>query len=395
LCWHNEDDELQRKNRVACLTSRRYDEAVGFTIMYIDFRGVQMTEKQAQALSADDRWTALVKRSPQPDNQFLYAVTTTGIYCRPTCSSRLPNRENVRFFNHAEEAQQAGFRACKRCRPDLVENPDAIRTAVLQACAIMDNAETRPTLSELSKAVNVSPFHFQRQFKQIIGVTPKQYFMQKRLQRVQSNLKAGDTVTEAIYDAGFSSSTPFYQQSKRSLGMSPSSFKNGGIGSSIFYAIRETHLGWLLVAATETGVCAIEFGSSHSDLDASLRSRFPQAEIIAGHPVYENWVQSVLSYLDHPQSGLDLPLDIRGTAFQRRVWQALREIPIGETISYTELARRVGHPKAVRAAAGACASNKIAIAVPCHRVVRSDGSLSGYRWGIERKRELLEREKEA
>jgi AraC family transcriptional regulator, regulatory protein of adaptative response / methylated-DNA-[protein]-cysteine methyltransferase len=354
-----------------------------------------MTDKPNQTILNEQRWTALVERSPQADGQFFYGVTSTGIYCRPTCSSRLPNRENVRFFNHAAEAQQAGFRACKRCRPDLVKNPDAIRTAVLQACAIMDNAETRPTLAELSKAVNLSPFHFQRQFKQLTGVTPKQYFMQKRLQRVQSNLKEGDTVTEAIYDAGFSSSTPFYQQSKQSLGMSPSSFKNGGSGARIFYAIRETHLGWLLVAATETGVCAIEFGDSHSDLEASLHSRFSQAEIIAGHPVYENWVQSVLSYLDHPNSGLNLPLDIRGTAFQQQVWQAVQEIPIGETISYTELARRVGHPKAVRAAAGACASNKIAVAIPCHRVVRSDGSLSGYRWGIERKRKLLEREKEA
>jgi AraC family transcriptional regulator, regulatory protein of adaptative response / methylated-DNA-[protein]-cysteine methyltransferase len=352
-----------------------------------------MNKNQTHPHLFDDRWNALVARSPQANGPFFYGVATTGIYCRPGCASRLPKRDNVRFFDTAEQAAASGFRPCKRCRPDLVENPDPIRAAVLKACAIMDTAETRPTLSELAGAVNLSPFHFQRQFKQITGVTPKQYFMEKRLQRVQSNLRTGDTVTAALYDAGFSSSAPFYQQSKQSLGMKPSSFKNGGGGSRIFYAIRETHLGWLLVAATEVGVCAIEFGDSHADLEASLRSRFPQAEIIAGHPVYQNWVQSIVAYLDRPQSGLDLPLDIRGTAFQRRVWQALREIPIGETISYTELARRVGSPKAVRAAAGACASNKIAVAIPCHRAVRSDGSLSGYRWGIERKQKLLEREK--
>jgi AraC family transcriptional regulator, regulatory protein of adaptative response / methylated-DNA-[protein]-cysteine methyltransferase len=353
-----------------------------------------MTENENLLLTNNDRWNTLVERSPQADGQFLYGVTTTGIYCRPNCASRPPNRENVRFFDNPAQAQQAGFRPCKRCRPDLTENPDGTKSAILQACAIMDNAETRPTLSELAGAVNLSPYHFQRQFKQTIGVTPKQYFMQKRLQRLHSNLEAGDTVTEAIYAAGFSSSAPFYQQAKQSLGMSPSSYKNGGSGSRIFYAIRETHLGWLLVAATETGVCAIEFGDSQPVLDASLRSRFPQAEIIAGHPVYENWVQSILAYLDRPQNDLDLPLDIRGTAFQRQVWQALQQIPRGKTASYTEIARRIGRPKAVRAVAQACAANKIALAIPCHRVVRSNGDLSGYRWGVERKRKLIEKEKE-
>ncbi|HSV86211.1 MAG TPA: bifunctional DNA-binding transcriptional regulator/O6-methylguanine-DNA methyltransferase Ada [Levilinea sp.] len=354
-----------------------------------------MNQNQTHPTLLDSRWKALVERSSQPGEQFFYAVTTTGVFCRPGCASRLPKHQNVRFFDSLLEASQAGFRPCKRCRPDLPENPDASRAAVLTACAIMDSAETRPTLAELAGAVNLSPFHFQRQFKRITGVTPKQYFMEKRLQRVQSNLRTGNTVTGAIYAAGFSSSAPFYQQAKQSLGMRPTSFKNGGSGARIFYAIRETHLGWLLVAATEAGVCAIEFGDSEQGLEDSLRARFPQAEIIANHPIYRGWVHSILAYLDRSETGLDLPLDIRGTAFQRRVWQALQDIPRGETVSYRELARRVGKPAAARAVAGACASNKIAVAIPCHRVVRSDGSLSGYRWGIERKRKLIELEQKA
>jgi AraC family transcriptional regulator, regulatory protein of adaptative response / methylated-DNA-[protein]-cysteine methyltransferase len=363
--------------------------------MYAEFRGKKMTDKPNQTNLSEQRWSALVERSPQSDDPFLYAVITTGIYCRPTCSSRLPNQENVRFFDHAQEAQQAGFRACKRCRPDLLEPPDDTRSAVLKACQMIDTAESPPTLKDLAQSVGLSPYYLQRQFKQIVGVTPKQYAMGRRVQRLQSNLNAGSRITDAIYDAGFDSSAPFYQQSEESLGMTPSTYKNGGSGARIYYAIHESPLGWLLVAVTAVGVCAVEFGDSQPALEASLHSRFPQAEIIPGGSVFEDWVQRILAFLDHPAQSLDLPLDIRGTAFQRRVWLALREIPPGETASYSEVARRIGSPKAVRAVAHACASNKIAVAIPCHRVVRSNGDLSGYRWGIERKRKLLEREQAA
>lgn len=351
-----------------------------------------MNQTQTQPTVLDDRWKTLVERGSQAAGEFFYAVSTTGVFCRPGCASRLPKREHVRFFNSMLEARQAGFRPCKRCRPDLAQNPAEQHAAVLQACALMDAAETRPTLAELARAVHISPFHFQRKFKQATGVTPKQYYMQKRMQRLQTKLQTAGSVTQAIYAAGFSSSAPFYQQSKRSLGMSPSAYKNGGDGSRVFYAIHETQLGWLLVAATEHGVCAIEFGDAEQQLTDSLRTRFPQAELIAGHPIYSGWVQSILAYLDRSATGLDLPLDIRGTAFQRRVWLALQAIPRGETISYGELARRIGQPTAVRAVAGACAANKIAVAIPCHRVVAAHGDLRGYRWGIERKRRLLDLE---
>jgi AraC family transcriptional regulator, regulatory protein of adaptative response / methylated-DNA-[protein]-cysteine methyltransferase len=352
-----------------------------------------MTEKQTQDTISDVRWNILRERSQQIEQPFYYGVTTTGIYCRPHCSSRLPRRENVRFFDTVDEATQAGFRPCKRCRPNLPEQADSTQAAVLQACAIMDNADETPTLAELAGTVGLSPFYFQRQFKRIVGVTPKQYAMEKRKQRIQANLQAGETVTTALYDAGYSSSAPFYNQARQSLGMTPSTYKNGGSGARIHYAIHETRLGWLLVAVTAAGVCAIEFGDSQAQLEASLHTRFPQAEIIPGGSVFDGWVQRILAFLDRPSQALDLPVDVRGTAFQHQVWQALRQIPLGETISYTELARRVGRPKAVRAVARACAVNQVAVVIPCHRVVGASGSLTGYRWGIERKRKLLEQEK--
>jgi AraC family transcriptional regulator, regulatory protein of adaptative response / methylated-DNA-[protein]-cysteine methyltransferase len=352
-----------------------------------------MTEKQTQDTISDLRWNILRERRQQTEQPFYYGVITTGIYCRPNCSSRLPRRENVRFFDTVDEASQAGFRPCKRCRPNLPEQTDSTQAAVLQACVIMDNAEEIPTLAELAGAVGLSPFYFQRQFKSIVGVTPKQYAMEKRKQRIQANLQAGEPVTTALYDAGYSSSAPFYNQARQALGMTPSTYKNGGNGARIHYAIHETRLGWLLVAVTAAGVCAIEFGESQAQLEASLHTRFPQAEIIPGGSVFDGWVQRILAFLDRPSQDLELPVDVRGTAFQHQVWQALRQIPLGETISYTELARRVGRPKAVRAVARACAVNQVAVVIPCHRVVGASGSLTGYRWGIERKRWLIEREK--
>jgi AraC family transcriptional regulator, regulatory protein of adaptative response / methylated-DNA-[protein]-cysteine methyltransferase len=352
-----------------------------------------MTEKQTQDTISDIRWKILLERSQQTEQPFYYGVITTGVYCLPHCSSRLPRRENIRFFDTIDEASHAGFRPCKRCRPDLTEQIDSTQAAVLQACDILDNAEETLSLAELAGTVGLSPFYFQRQFKRIVGVTPKQYAMEKRKQRIQANLQAGEPVTNALYDAGYSSSAPFYNQARQTLGMTPSTYKNGGSGARIHYAIHETRLGWLLVAVTAAGVCAIEFGDSQPQLEASLHTRFPQAEIIPGGSEFDGWVQRILAFLDRPSQALDLPVDVRGTAFQHQVWQALRQIPLGETISYTELARRVGRPKAVRAVARACAVNQVAVVIPCHRVVGASGSLTGYRWGIERKRWLIERER--
>jgi AraC family transcriptional regulator, regulatory protein of adaptative response / methylated-DNA-[protein]-cysteine methyltransferase len=354
-----------------------------------------MIDDQKTDTQSEQRWKVLAARSPEADAPFYYGVTTTGVFCRPGCASRLPQRQHVRFFDSPSAAAAAGFRPCKRCRPDLSQPPDDVRAAVLKACELISAASKPPTLDELARAVGLSPHYFQRRFKGITGVTPRQYAQQIRAQRLQSQLGSSGTVTDAVFDAGYSSSSTFYQQSNEALGMKPSTYKNGGDGARIFFTVRDTSLGWILIAATEIGVCAIEFGDSHPELEASLRARFPLAELIAGHSPYEQWVQSILAYLDRPAADLDLPLDIRGTAFQRQVWTALRQIPLGETISYTELARRIGQPSAVRAAAQACASNKIAVAIPCHRVVRSDGSLSGYRWGLERKRKLIERERDS
>ncbi len=356
-----------------------------------------MTEfKTAPDYSGDEtRWEAVSQRLEQADGAFFYAVRTTGVYCRPSCPSRQPRRENVRFFDSWQEAEQAGFRACKRCNPKSPSLQATHQALILQACQAIDAAETTPTLSALAKTANLSPFYFQRLFKRIVGLSPKQYAMERRLRRVQDQLKPESSVTEAMLEAGFASSSRFYQQTAERLGMNPMNYKNGGRGTQIRYALGQSSLGWVLVASTEKGICCIQLGDDPQELVRILAKRFPQSELKAHDASFESSLRQVLAFLESPRQPWSLPLDIQGTAFQRRVWQVLREIPAGSTLTYAGVAARIGQPKAARAVGSACANNKIAVAIPCHRVVREDGGLGGYRWGLERKQALLDREKEA
>jgi AraC family transcriptional regulator, regulatory protein of adaptative response / methylated-DNA-[protein]-cysteine methyltransferase len=343
----------------------------------------------------DERWAAVARRDRSADGVFYYSVRTTGVYCRPSCSARLAQRENVQFHTTCEEADRAGFRPCKRCRPNGVGFAEQRAAAIARACRLIETAEELPNLAALAKAAGMSRFHFHRIFKAVTGVTPKAYMMAHRTRRVRDELARSDTVTQAIYDAGFNSSGRFYAKSSEILGMTPTTFRSGGTGVSLRFAVGECSLGSVLVATTEKGVCAILLGDNPDALLRDLQDKFPNAHLIGGDPKFEQLVAKVIGFLEAPALGLDLPLDVRGTVFQQRVWQALREIPPGSTESYQTVAERIGMPTAARAVAQACASNKIAVAIPCHRVVRNDGALSGYRWGLERKRALLDREARA
>jgi AraC family transcriptional regulator of adaptative response/methylated-DNA-[protein]-cysteine methyltransferase len=337
----------------------------------------------------------VVARDRNADGQFVYAVTTTGVYCRPACGARTPRPENVRFHATAASAEQAGFRACKRCRPD--QSPPATTHAALvtELCRLIEGAEQEPSLDELARHAHMSRFHLHRVFKSVVGVTPRAYAAAHRAGRLRAELDRGGTVTEAIYEAGYRSSSRFYRESNRILGMTASAYRAGGIHSVIRFAVGECTLGAILVAASERGVCAILMGDDADALMRDLQERFPHAELIGGDAGFEHWVAQVVAFVEAPRLGLDLPLDIRGTAFQQRVWQALREMPAGATATYADIAARIGARGAARAVAQACAANALAIAIPCHRVVRVDGGLAGYRWGIERKQALLEREEES
>jgi AraC family transcriptional regulator of adaptative response/methylated-DNA-[protein]-cysteine methyltransferase len=346
----------------------------------------------ARFVSDDERWEAVRRRDRDADGAFYYSVLTTGVYCRPICAARLPRRENVGFHATCAEAERAGFRPCKRCRPNEAALAERQASAVAKACRSIEQAEEVPSLDTLAEAAGMSRFHFHRVFKAHTGVTPKAYADAHRAERVREELTQSDTVTAAIYGAGFNSNGRFYATSSDLLGMTPTEFRSGGNGAAIRFAVGECSLGSILVAATEKGVCAIQLGDDPEALVRGLQDRFPKARLIGGDATFEQLVARVVALVEAPGNGLDLPLDVRGTAFQRLVWQALRDIPPGSTASYGEIAQRIGRPKAVRAVAQACASNDIAVAIPCHRVVRRDGGLSGYRWGIERKRALLERE---
>jgi AraC family transcriptional regulator, regulatory protein of adaptative response / methylated-DNA-[protein]-cysteine methyltransferase len=353
------------------------------------------TEQQASKVLADPRWAAVVGRDPDADGRFFYSVRTTGVYCRPTCSSRPAKPQNVAFHATAADAERAGFRACRRCKPDQASLAAGHASMVAQLCRYIETVEQPPTLGQLARRAGISAFHLHRVFKSVTGLTPKAYASAHRAQRVQRELQRSDTITNAIYDAGYSSSGRFYEQADQLLGMTPSRYRSGGADTEIRFAIGECSLGSILVASSSRGICSIMIDDDPQALVHELQDRFPKALLVGGDAQFEQSVAKVIGLVEQPKLGLDLPLDLRGTAFQRRVWQALRKIPVGRTVSYSQIARRVGAPKSVRAVAQAVAANKLAVAIPCHRVIRSDGSLSGYRWGVERKRALLDREANA
>lgn len=340
----------------------------------------------------DVRWDAIVRRDPAADGKFYYSVKTTGVYCRPSCASRLPRRENVRFHASCEDAERAGFRACKRCRPGDAAHNNTHTALVAKACQNIATAEELPDLDTLAQTAGLSRFHFHRVFKQITGLTPKAYALAHRAERLRKTLPKRHTVTEAIYEAGFNSNSRFYAKSSQMLGMRPKVFSKGGAGETLRFAVGECSLGSILVASSDKGVCAILLGDDPNELAQNLQDRFPKAQLMGGDRPFERTVAQVIGFVEAPGLGLELPLDLRGTAFQQRVWNALRKIPVGSTTNYSDIARRIGSPKAVRAVAGACAANALAVAIPCHRVLRTDGSLSGYRWGVERKQALLQKE---
>ena len=352
----------------------------------------QLQNRDQLFTSDEDKWQALVEKDPAADGNFCYAVKTTGVYCRPSCLSRVPLRKNVAFFDSPEAAEQAGFRACKRCCPKGLTIAAQRTTAVAKACRAIEAAEELPTLSSVAKTAGMSPYHFHRVFKATTGLTPKAYAQAHRSKRIREELAKRNTITEAIYGAGFNSNSRFYEKSSETLGMTPSLFRKGGTGVSIRFALAECSLGSVLVAASQKGVCAIFLGDDPEILVQDLQNKFPKANLIGGDKDFEQIVAQVIGLIEAPKTGFNLPLDMRGTAFQQRVWRALREIPAGSTLSYGDIATRIGAPKAVRAVARACATNSIAVAIPCHRVIRNNGALSGYRWGVERKNTLLKRE---
>ena len=338
---------------------------------------------------SDPRWTAVANRDRSADGRFVYAVRTTGVYCRPSCPARRPLPANVSYFETPDAAEQAGFRACKRCRPQAT---DARAGLVAGLCRLIERSDSPPSLAELAAHAGLSRHHVHRVFRAVTGVTPGAYAAATRARRVRESLDTAPSVTAAIYDAGYNSSGRFYEESGRLLGMTPSAWRAGGAGATIRFAVGRCSLGEVLVAQSAIGVCAILLGDDADVLARDLQDRFPNATLLGGDGAFERTVATVVAFVEAPQVGLALPLDIRGTAFQRRVWEALLAVPAGETVTYSELAGRLGLPKAARAVAGACAANPLAVAVPCHRVVRTDGGLAGYRWGIERKRALLRRE---
>lgn len=342
----------------------------------------------------EQRWAAVQARDAAADGHFVYAVRTTGVYCQPSSTARLPKRENVEFFDSAEAAQAAGYRSSRRSHADQASAAAQRAALVARVCRLIEAAETRPLLHDLAREVGISPFHLHRLFKAETGLTPKAYGSAYRARKLREELSSSQdaSITHAIYDSGFNSNSRFYAASTQLLGMCASDYRAGGVGAVIRFAVGQCSLGAILVAQSQRGICAILLGDGPERLVRDLQDQFPKAELIGCDTGFEQLIAQVVGFIEAPAMGLRLPLDVQGTAFQERVWHVLREIPPGTTVSYTELAERIGSPKAVRAVARACATNHIAVAIPCHRVVRRDGDLAGYRWGIERKRELLRRE---
>ncbi|MCA1613674.1 MAG: bifunctional DNA-binding transcriptional regulator/O6-methylguanine-DNA methyltransferase Ada [Acidobacteria bacterium] len=352
--------------------------------------------RELRELKGDIRWQALAARDARFDGIFFYGVRSTGVYCKPSCPSRRPRRGVVSFFPSRDGAEAAGFRACLRCKPREAAAPDARVEMVLRVCrAVEARAGDAPTLGELGALAGVSPHHLQRTFKSVTGITPRQYAAAHRLKLFKSRIKEGGDVTGAMYDAGYGSSSRLYEQAARQLGMTPATYRRGGKDMDINYTVVDSVLGRLLVAATSRGVCSVQFGAGGEELEAALRAEYPAAAVRRDEATLGAWVGGLLEHLGGSQPRLELPLDVRATAFQLRVWEELRRIPYGETRSYGEVAAAIGRPTATRAVARACATNPVALVTPCHRVIRGSGEPGGYRWGLERKRELLERERAA
>jgi AraC family transcriptional regulator, regulatory protein of adaptative response / methylated-DNA-[protein]-cysteine methyltransferase len=350
------------------------------------------SDKASSPTERDPRWARVKARDKSADGQFWYSVATTGIYCRPSCPSRTANPSNVRFYERLADAKSAGFRACKRCNPEGPSLQAVNTTLIAKACKMIESRNETPSLEELAATAQLSPSYFHRLFKAATGLTPKRYASAHRSSRVREKLKSGASITQAIYDAGFNSNGRFYEKSGAILGMTPTQFRTGAVGEEIPFAVGQCSLGAILVASSKVGVVSILLGDDPDVLVRDLQDRFPRAAIIGANHEYEQLIAKIVGLVECPRLSLDLPLDVRGTAFQQRVWEALREIPPGKTATYSQIALRIGLPKAVRAVAGACAANNIAVAIPCHRVIRNDGALSGYQWGVERKRVLLDRE---
>ncbi|HSN33971.1 MAG TPA: bifunctional DNA-binding transcriptional regulator/O6-methylguanine-DNA methyltransferase Ada [Ideonella sp.] len=349
-------------------------------------------ERRAATL-ADPRWAAVAARDASADGRFVYSVRTTGVYCRPSCPARAARPENVAFHDGPAEAERAGFRPCRRCRPGEPALAQRQAAAIAALCREIESADTPLSLDALARRAGLSRWHLHRLFKSVTGVTPREYANAQRAARLRRSLaRPSASVTAAIYDAGYGSGSRCYAESDRVLGMTPSRYRAGGADARIRFAVGQCSLGAILVAQSERGVCAIALGDDPEALLRELEDRFPRATLVGGDAAFERLVARVVGFVEAPSIGLDLPLDVRGTAFQQRVWQALRDIPPGRTLSYAELAARVGAPGSVRAVAQACAANALAVVIPCHRIVRRDGALAGYRWGVERKRALLERE---
>jgi AraC family transcriptional regulator of adaptative response/methylated-DNA-[protein]-cysteine methyltransferase len=346
-------------------------------------------------LDEEKCWEAVRVHDASQDGQWFYSVKTTGVYCRPGCASRQPLRKNVVFYETAAAAEAAGFRSCKRCRPNDGSQADRHIAAVERACALIRGRDALPSLDELASAAGISRYHFHRVFKQITGATPREWGKAHRLDRFAARLDAGESVAEAVYAAGFGASSRAYEAAPVGLGMTPAARRHGGRGETIRFTTVKTAVGWALVAATERGICMTALGDEKAPLETELRRRFPAALIWPADDKLQRWAERIVQFVTDPAEQPDLPLDIRGTAFQARVWRALQKVPPGKTATYTEIAAALGQPKAVRAVAAACAANKLALLVPCHRIVRRDGDLAGYRWGIDRKRALLSAENAA
>jgi AraC family transcriptional regulator of adaptative response/methylated-DNA-[protein]-cysteine methyltransferase len=348
---------------------------------------------QSAETAEDPRWNAVVARDAARDGEFVFAVSSTGVYCRPSCAARRPRRENVQFFLRPEQAEQAGYRACLRCRPKSFSG-NAESDSVKVICRFIEQHLDEPlTLDRLGKEFHQSPFHLQRRFKAMLGITPREYADSCRLRLLKRNLQAGDSVTRAMYDAGYGSSSRLYEKTASQLGMTPDKYRRGAIAAAIRYTCADSPLGRMLIAATERGICSIQFARTDGELIEGLKREFPFAARKVDEGGLQSWVGALVRHMRGKDLDSSLPLDIRATAFQRRVWTYLQSIPFGATRSYSQVAKGIGQPSAVRAVARACATNPVAVAIPCHRVVRNDGSMGGYRWGIERKKALLEMER--